>query len=101
MKISNLVTSLAVPLPKSQCWKNCALGKSKGRKNILPRGRGKYISINVMFLKYFLSTLSLLKAVDHQSFYYFVKKAVELAEFSVEDLFILVVQKFSWKVHKV
>ena len=54
-----------------------------------------------MFLKYFLSTLSLLKAVDHQSFYYFVKKAVELAEFSVEDLFILVVQKFSWKVHKV
>ena len=83
MKISNLVPSLAVSLPKSQCWKNCALGKSKGRKNILPRGRGKHDSINVTFLKYFLSTLSLLKAVDRQSFNYFVKKGCRISWFSV------------------
>ena len=62
-----------------------------------------------MFLKYFLPTLSLLKAVDRQSFNYFVKKAAELAQFSVGDLFILLeiklnqqnIFRFNLKVNKV
>ena len=81
MKISNLVPSplFAILPPKCQCWKNCTLGRSKGMKNILAKAKGKHVSINVILLNYVLSTLSLSKAVDHQSLNYLVKEGCRIS----------------------
>ena len=48
-------------------------------KNILAKAKGKHVSINVILLNYVLSTLSLSKAVDHQSLNYLVKEGCRIS----------------------